>query len=172
MNKIRFGAEVESITTGFKGVVTGVSRYLTGCDHILIKPAAVVGLQKQPQGVWFDFPVVKFLNDGRADELRGSLFNKINDIDDMSQKLGSRLECKITGITGIAYGCIMYQTGDIQYGLVPHIEEDAKELKDLIWLDEGRVKLVDEGVIKAFEVKKVSKRTGGPFDGNAPGRNY
>ena len=38
--------------TGFEGIITGVARYITGCDQYLVQPKAKGGDHKD--ALWFD----------------------------------------------------------------------------------------------------------------------
>jgi len=46
------GATVTDRITGFRGVVTGLVHYLTGCDQALVQPPAKDGEYKSSE--WFD----------------------------------------------------------------------------------------------------------------------
>ena len=59
--KFKFGDEVEDKITGFVGVVTGASSYITGCDQILVQPRVDKEVKKV-DAEWFD--------DGRLKKLR------------------------------------------------------------------------------------------------------
>jgi hypothetical protein len=71
-----------------------------------------------------------------------------------SFKLGDKLRDKITGFTGINTGRVQYLTGCIQYLLVPRGETENK-LPDGEWFDEGRLEVVEEGLIPFNEDKKI-----------------
>ena len=38
MKKVEMGQEVRDRITGFSGFVTGICKYITGCDQILVQP--------------------------------------------------------------------------------------------------------------------------------------
>lgn len=47
------GVHVESLITGFKGVITGRADYLTGCNQYLVTPP-VDSNGKHVDALWFD----------------------------------------------------------------------------------------------------------------------
>lgn len=50
---IDFGVTAKDVITGFTGVVTGRTTYISGCTQVLLQPA--VGADgKRPDGEWFD----------------------------------------------------------------------------------------------------------------------
>ena len=51
--KFDHGETVRDIITGFQGVITGHSDYLTGCDIYLLQPKAKSKSEKA-EGKWFD----------------------------------------------------------------------------------------------------------------------
>ena len=52
------GRNVEDVITGFKGVVTGVVYYLTGCSQALVS-GRVSADGKRPEAEWFDVQRLK-----------------------------------------------------------------------------------------------------------------
>ncbi len=50
--KFKLGSTVVEKITGFEGVLTGVARYLTGCDQYLLQPPSKEGAYVK--GEWFD----------------------------------------------------------------------------------------------------------------------
>jgi hypothetical protein len=52
------GVYVEDLVTGFKGVITGRSDYLTGCNQYLVRPP-VDKEGKIVDGMWFDEHALK-----------------------------------------------------------------------------------------------------------------
>lgn len=50
--KFENGETAKDKITGFKGIITGHSDYLTGCDVYLLVPKSKDG--KKSDGVWFD----------------------------------------------------------------------------------------------------------------------
>lgn len=50
--KFNGGENVSETITGFTGTVTGVARYITGCDQYLVTPKAQDG--KAAEGSWYD----------------------------------------------------------------------------------------------------------------------
>ncbi len=51
--KHKLGIEAEDRITGFKGIIIGVSRYLTGCDQYALKPP-VDEKGNMRDAKWFD----------------------------------------------------------------------------------------------------------------------
>lgn len=60
MEHVNLGDEVKDIVTGFKGIATGRSQWLQGCDHILVQPP-VNKKGEARDGKWFDEPQCKVL---------------------------------------------------------------------------------------------------------------
>lgn len=50
--KFPLGITVKDKITGFSGIITGLARYITGCDQYLVQPEAKNGDYKE--GRWFD----------------------------------------------------------------------------------------------------------------------
>ena len=53
MKNVTLGCEVTDKITGFKGTVTGIVHYLTGCDQALVAPRAEDS-SKIPESAWLD----------------------------------------------------------------------------------------------------------------------
>lgn len=53
MQKLTLGCQVTDKITGFKGTVTGLVFYLTGCNQALVAPR-VTEPSKLPEGQWID----------------------------------------------------------------------------------------------------------------------
>ena len=64
---------------------------------------------------------------------------------------GDCVEEKITGFKGIITGTVFYITGCNQY-LITGKSKDGAEAPS-IYVDEGRIRLVEDGVLKKEEVK-------------------
>lgn len=64
-NKPELGDEVECRITGFKGIVTNISRCLTGCDRLVIQPPVDKDM-KHADSLWFDVTAVKILTKGKV----------------------------------------------------------------------------------------------------------
>lgn len=73
-------------------------------------------------------------------------------------QLGQEARDKITGFKGIIIGRADYLFGCAQYALTPKTNE-AGEVKDTQWFDEGRIEVIGQGV--APEEVRV-ERNGGP----------
>ena len=48
----KLGAKYKDKITGFEGIATGMVRYITGCDQVLLSPPAKSGTK--PDAEWFD----------------------------------------------------------------------------------------------------------------------
>lgn len=54
-HKLTLGVTVNDRITGFKGTVTGLVSYVTGCDQALVTPRCKDGEEnKLPEGTWLD----------------------------------------------------------------------------------------------------------------------
>jgi len=62
-------------------------------------------------------------------------------------QLGTKVKDKITGFTGIVTGYVQYLTGCNQALVQPPVAKDGT-YKDSWWIDEQRLELVDNTVIK------------------------
>lgn len=63
-NEIQNGDEVKDHITGFKGVVTSIIEYLTGCDQAFVQPSAGKdGAWRD--GRWIDLPSLKLKTKGK-----------------------------------------------------------------------------------------------------------
>ena len=81
--------------------------------------------------------------------------------------LGSRLQDKVTGFTGIATSRIEYLSGCIQYCLSPPVDKDGKIVEGTFF-DVQRLDLVSEGVVTV-----EAKQTGGASGrGESPPSRY
>ena len=54
--KMKLGATYRDEITGFEGIATGVVKYITGCDQVLLAPQSRDGLKLDAH--WFDKPRV------------------------------------------------------------------------------------------------------------------
>lgn len=52
--KVELGVTVEDVITGFKGTVTGIVHYITGCDQALVAPRGLDSDGKTRDSQWFD----------------------------------------------------------------------------------------------------------------------
>lgn len=52
--KYELGTHAQDIITGFKGVVIGYCKYLTGCDQYLIQPVDENQEHEKKKPDWFD----------------------------------------------------------------------------------------------------------------------
>lgn len=69
MQKFEFGIEVKDVITGFKGVVGGHARYITGCDQYLVQPKSKDG-SSYPDSAWVDEGRLKVVKKGRKLSLK------------------------------------------------------------------------------------------------------
>ena len=53
MNKFEFGLKAKDIISGFTGIITGHSDYITGCDQYLLVPQ-VKEDNSAPESKWYD----------------------------------------------------------------------------------------------------------------------
>lgn len=51
---VELGATVEDVITGFRGTVTGIVHYITGCDQALVAPRGLDGDGKIRESNWYD----------------------------------------------------------------------------------------------------------------------
>lgn len=70
-------------------------------------------------------------------------------------KLGTKLECRVSGFKGIAVARCEYLNGCIQYGIKPKVGKNGEE-PDAVYVDEGQLKQVGKGITT------TPKKTGGP----------
>ena len=63
------------------------------------------------------------------------------------KNLGKKARDKVTGMTGIIVGKLIYLYGCNQYGLAPECKK-GETTKNTSWLDEGRVKIIGKGITK------------------------
>ena len=57
--KVELGVTVEDIITGFKGTVTGIVHYITGCDQALVAPRGLDSDGKIRDSNWYDIQRLK-----------------------------------------------------------------------------------------------------------------
>ena len=81
-------------------------------------------------------------------------------------KLGDRVRDMITGFEGIATARCIHKYGCDQYDVKPQVSEE-NNYQDGRWLDEGRLRVIEEGVVKPCQV--TVNKPGGPSRG--PVRN-
>jgi hypothetical protein len=55
--KLEMGCEVEDLISGFKGIVTGTAKYITGCTQALVQPKMKAG--SFVEGRWIDVDRLK-----------------------------------------------------------------------------------------------------------------
>jgi len=61
---IELGQKAEDKITGFYGVITGRSQYLTGCDQYCLAPPIRKGINEVQRSEWFDEGRIKILGPG------------------------------------------------------------------------------------------------------------
>lgn len=74
----------------------------------------------------------------------------------MSIKLGSKVRCKVTGLSGIATCRSEFLNGCFRIGIQPPVDKDGKMVESY-YVDEPQVEVVEEDVCQ-----KTSPETGGP----------
>lgn len=62
MKQFKLGVTVRDLLTGFEGVATGKSTYLTGCDQYLVQPVALKD-RDIVDGRWFDAQRLELVSD-------------------------------------------------------------------------------------------------------------
>jgi len=66
MNKVELGDRVKDVVTGFSGIAAGITKFLTGCDQVLIDPG--VGEDgKLIESHCFDIMRVEVVEEGVVD---------------------------------------------------------------------------------------------------------
>ena len=71
-------------------------------------------------------------------------------------KLGSKVECVVTGFKGIITGKCEYINGCIQYLISPKVKKSNERNKS-VWIDAEQLKVIKGGV-------SIKKTMGGPRD--------
>lgn len=61
MDQINLGARFRDRITGFTGVATGLVQYISGCNQVLLVPAAKDGNELK-SGEWFDVQRVEVID--------------------------------------------------------------------------------------------------------------
>jgi hypothetical protein len=59
--EVRLGDEVQDLLSGVKGIAIGRTSWITGCDHIQIKPQGTTPDGNQRESLAVDEPMVKIL---------------------------------------------------------------------------------------------------------------
>ena len=77
MKTIKLGMVVTDTITGLTGVATGVCRYITGCDQVLVVPKKNAKKDEDIASRWFD--VIRLATDGEMITLPGSTINSLNE---------------------------------------------------------------------------------------------
>lgn len=57
--KVKIGYTVKDQITGFKGTVTGIAEYITGCRQVLVAGTGKDDNSTMPESVWLDEPRVE-----------------------------------------------------------------------------------------------------------------
>ena len=60
---MKLGVSAKDKITGFKGIVMGRAKYLTGCDQFFIQPQ-VTNNESYVDGKWFDEGRIEVIGDG------------------------------------------------------------------------------------------------------------
>lgn len=75
-------------------------------------------------------------------------------------KLGNKVKCKITGLTGIATARIEYINGCIQFCVKPKVDKNNKIIEGE-YIDIDELEFVNEGIA-------IRKRTSGGYQRDCP----
>lgn len=68
MSKIQLGDLVEDTVTGFKGIATARTTWISGCDRINVQPVGVDKTGKTYESLSFDEPLLKIIKKQKAKE--------------------------------------------------------------------------------------------------------
>lgn len=68
MNKIILWVYARDVVTDFSGIVTSITKYLSGCDRVVLTPKAENGEIKD--GGSFDITTVEFINEGVSEKFK------------------------------------------------------------------------------------------------------
>lgn len=63
LDSIVMGGEYRDLLTGFTGIVTAKSEYLTGCDRVLLEPSKLTADGNVVDGRWFDVHCIERCGD-------------------------------------------------------------------------------------------------------------
>lgn len=88
-------------------------------------------------------------------------------------ELGSKVQCLVTGFTGVAIGRHEYLYGCTRYSVLPKTKKEAKgTLEPERYFDEPQLKVLAKPtkIIKDTRTKAVAKNPGGPMI-STPQRN-
>ena len=147
---MKFGNVCKDLVTGFEGIMTSRTAFITGCDRVELKPTDV-----EKESKTFDLGMVRFVSDGIANEISNA--NKFEDLDRALYNFGDEAMDKITEFKGRITGKFISVTGDIAYGVSPKFSAMNRE-NDAQWFDEGRIEIIEEKVV---EVDINKTRVGG-----------
>lgn len=78
-------------------------------------------------------------------------------------ELGDLVECKLTGMKGIANGIAKWMTGCDRVSVQPPVDKDGK-YRDGYWLDKNALKIIKKAKVKIddFQEKGPEAKRGGP----------
>lgn len=147
--EFQFDLEVSAkdVISGYEGIVIGRAEYVTGCNQYALKSTELTKDGLMRDVVWFD---------------EERLVSK--DLTVVSQTkfkfpVGSLVEEKYSGFTGIVTAVIEYSNSGDRYLVTPQSLQKNGSPSDGQWMDEGYLNLLGRGITKA-DVK--STRKGGP----------
>ena len=150
MKKFEFGYKCQDIITGFTGILTDRTMYITGCDR--------VGLtNEKSETKFFNHNTVKIINKGVFKELLENGCNKYSDLENALYDFGKIGIDKITEYKGKIVCNQLSTSGDISYGLSPKYNPSNRD-NNANWFDEARIEVLEEN---KTEIKTDKKRAGG-----------
>lgn len=76
-------------------------------------------------------------------------------------ELGDEVECKVTGIKGIAIAIAKHLTGCDRVSVQPPVDKEGK-WRDGYWIDVDAVRITTKGKVKAESVQSEVKKGGPP----------
>jgi len=77
------------------------------------------------------------------------------------EKLGKKVQDKVTGFEGIAVTKCIYLNGCVQYSVQPQVDEKGEIPKE-VWIDDQQLKVISEGVLES------ARKGGGGFRNHPP----
>lgn len=145
MSKIRLGSHVKDIINGRTGTAYERVIWLFGCDHIVVLPDFGAEKKEIEYGAIMGIPY----DEQRLEELDDTREELIIDENKGNQEkfFGKEAEDKVTGFKGIIVGRKVPLFGVDQYAIQPKAEKNGS-VKKAKWFDEGRLKIIGEGVGK------------------------
>jgi hypothetical protein len=86
-NIFKLGARAKDVVTGFEGIITSYTEYLTGCDHVGLRPSSL-DKDGKPQGLqWFDITTLKVIKEP-TEEMQRIAAGRLQDSDEQQKPGG------------------------------------------------------------------------------------